>query len=189
MKKYFVIIPLIFALTITTVRAQEASTTGTIRDAVKAKVTEELAQIKKAVAKRAYVGKVATKTDATITLTNLKNATRTITVTADTTIKLASGGEGTPADIKVDNHIIAMGDVDSSGVMTAKRIVITPAIPAEKRKAIFITYADLKAKNLKSAAGVKFAALKDTDKLIVILNDTTILKIKSLTLPTPTPTP
>lgn len=116
-----------------------ATNAGTIRDAVKQKVSEELANIKQAVAKRAYVGTISAKSDLTLTITNLKNQSRTATVTTDTTIKLTGSKDGTPADLKVGDFIIAMGDVDSNGVLTTKRLLVIAQPDADNRGSIFLT--------------------------------------------------
>ncbi len=116
-----------------------ATSAGTIRDAVKQKVSEELANIKQAVAKRAYVGTISAKSDLTLTITNLKNQSRTATVTTDTTIKLTGGKDGTVADLKVGDFIIAMGDADSNGVLNTKRLLVITQPEADTRDAVFVT--------------------------------------------------
>lgn len=110
-----------------------------IRDAVQKKVAEELSNIKQAVARRAYVGTIASKSEATVTITNLKNQTRTATVTANTIIKLTGGKDGTPEDLKVGNFIIVMGDVDSQNTMTAKRLIVVSKPDVDKRRVLFGT--------------------------------------------------
>ncbi len=134
-----------------------ATSAGVIRDAVKQQVDKELANIKQAVAKKAYVGTIANKSDLTLTITNLKNQSRTATVTTDTTIKLAGGKDGTPADLKVGDFVIAMGDADSNGVLTAKRLLVVTPSAADNRSAVFatvtkVTSAALTLENLKKEA-------------------------------------
>ncbi len=110
-----------------------------LRDAVQQKVAQELANLKQAVARKAYVGNISAKSDVSITITNLKNQSRTALVSADTTIKLLAGKDGTPADLKVGNFVIAMGDVDSNGVLTAKRLLVINAPAADRREVVFGT--------------------------------------------------
>jgi hypothetical protein len=120
----------------------QAATEGAsqLRDSVKQKVAEELAQIKKAVAKKAFVGSIATKSEVAITMTTLgTNQSRTVNVTTDTVIKLTSGKEGTPADLKVGDFILVMGDVDSQNTMTAKRLLVVGKPAVDNRKATFGT--------------------------------------------------
>lgn len=125
-----------------------ASSSGNIRDAVKQKVSEELANIKQAVAKRAYVGTISAKSELTLTITNLKNQSRTATVTTDTTIKLTGGKDGTPADLKVGDFIIAMGDVDSNGVLTTKRLLVIAQPETDNRDSVFLTITKVSASAL-----------------------------------------
>lgn len=113
--------------------AQTPSTT--IRDAVQQQVQQELSAIKQDVAKKGFVGNITAKSDGTVTISNLKNQTRNILVTGETTIKLSGGGEGTPGDLKVNDFIIAMGSVDSTNKMTAARLLVTKQGEADKREA------------------------------------------------------
>lgn len=113
-----------------------------IRDAVQQKVAEELSNIKQAVAKKAYVGTIAAVDNLDLTITNLKNQTRKAVVTTDTNIKLAGGKDGTPADLKTGNFVIAMGDADSNDVLTTKRLLVIGQPASDKREAVFITVSD-----------------------------------------------
>lgn len=119
-----------------------------IRDAVQQKVAEELSNIKQAVAKKAYVGTIAAVDNLDLTITNLKNQTRKAVVTTDTNIKLAGGKDGTPADLKPGDFIIAMGDADSNDVLTVKRLLVIGKPATDKREAIFITVSDTTASTL-----------------------------------------
>lgn len=150
------------------VLAQSASPSANpIRDAVKEKVNAELDQIKKNVAKRAFVGNVTAKSDSTLTLTNLKNQPRTITVTADSVIKLTGGKDGTPADLNAGDWLIAMGETDSQNIMTAKRVVVIPKATPENRIPFFatvtkVTSSSLTAENIKKEE-VTIKLTSDTD--------------------------
>ena len=110
-----------------------------IRDAVKDKVAEELANIKKAVAKRSFVGTVTDKATLSFTLTNVKDQARTVNVNTETTIKLPGSKDGALEDIKKNDFVIAMGDVDSQNVMTAKRVLVISKPAVDKRKVLFGT--------------------------------------------------
>ncbi len=136
--KYIELVLLIILLGVTTVAAQTPSPSS-IRDAVKDQVAKELADIKQAVSKKAFVGSISAKQDLTLTITNLKNQSRTATVTADTTIKLLGGKDGTPNDLKVGDFVIAMGDVDSSGILATKRLLVIAQPAADKRDSAFLT--------------------------------------------------
>ncbi len=172
----------------THVLAQTPSATesSSIRDSVKQKVAEELAQIKKAVAKRAFVGVIISKSEATLTLTNLKNQSRTVTITTDTTVKLLGGKEATPKDVKVGDFVIVMGDVDSQNTMTGKRLIVISKPVEDQRRMIFgtitkstattleLTDPSQKTWTVKTSATVKLtnktklSSLKAGDKIIVI---------------------
>lgn len=194
MNKFHLTLSIIAVVMLTStmpVSAQTASPSGTIRDSVKQKVAAELAQIKKAVAKKGFVGSVTTKTDATITMTTLLNQTRNLVVTTDTTVKLSGSKDGTLADIKVGDYILAMGDVDSDNKMNVKRLLVIPQPPADKRVATFgtvtkstsssITLTNLKNESydIKVTAGTKFndkfkfSDLKDGSKVVVLESTST----------------
>ncbi len=171
---------------IDSVSAQSASPSGTIRDSVKQKVAEELAKIKQAVAKKGFVGTITSKSDATITLTNINGKSRTAILTSDTIIKLTGGKDGTISDLKPGNFIIAMGDVDSENQMTAKRIIAILSLPVEKRRSFYGTVSQISSTsftlktpkseelNFKVSAGTKyndkfkFSDLKSNSRLVVI---------------------
>ncbi len=110
------------------VHAQSA-TDSAIRQAVK----DQVAAIKTSVAKRAFVGPISAKSEASITVTNLSNLTRTAVVAGDATIKLSGGKEGTFADLKVGDFVIAMGDVDSQGTLAVKRLLVIAKPTPDKR--------------------------------------------------------
>ncbi len=145
--KYIELVLLVILLGVTTVAAQTPSPSS-IRDAVKDQVAKELADIKQAVAKKAYVGSISAKQDLTLTITNLKNQSRTATVTADTAIKLLGGKDGTPKDLKVGDFVIAMGDADSSGNLATKRLLVIAQPAADKRDSAFITVTKVSASTL-----------------------------------------
>jgi len=108
-----------------------------IRDAVKEKVAAEVAAIKSTVVQKAYVGQIKSKSDLTLTITNLNGEARTANLTTDAAIKLLGGKDGTAADVKVGDYVIAMGDADGSGVLTIKRLVEVAKPTPEDRKVVF----------------------------------------------------
>lgn len=111
----------------------QSPTSADIRNAVQQQVQQELSNIKQAVAKKGFVGNITAKTDASLTLTNLKNQSRSVVVTGDTTIKLLSGSEGTIADLKTNDFVLVMGNVDSQNKMTASRLLVIKQPDADKR--------------------------------------------------------
>lgn len=186
--------------------AQTASPSGSIRNAIQDKVNQELAQIKQGVAKKGFVGSITTKSDSTITITNLKNQPRTATVTTDTTIKLAGNKDGTPKDLKVGDFILAMGDVDSENKMTAKRLLVVVEPEDDTRKVLMGSVTSATSSNFQltspsgTATTVKFTSatkyndgfkatnLKTGAKLVVITKADSALKVFILS-PAPSPTP
>jgi len=135
------LILLLLAFTLSANVSAQTATEGAspLRDSVKQKVAEELAQIKKAVSKKAFLGTISSVSEATLTLTNLRNQTRNVVVGTDSVIKLKNGKDGTVADLKSGLVVLVMGDVDSAGVMTSKRLLVISQ-PAEfKRQAVMGT--------------------------------------------------
>ena len=145
--------------------AQTPSSTGSaIRDAVK----EQVAAIKTAVAKRAFVGTISAKADATITVTNLTSQSKTAVITGDTVIRLTGGKDGTFADLKVGDFVIAMGDVDSQGTLTAKRLLVIAKPTADKRRALTGRVTDT------SSSSLTIETLKKEIITIKVTSNTTI---------------
>ncbi len=123
---------------VASVSAQSPSPTGTtVRDNIREQVAQELNQIKQAISKKAFLGTISAKSDTGITLTSHLNQPKTIIVTTDTTIRLSSGKEGTLADLKTNDYVLVMGNVDGAGVMTAVRLLIVPKPLTENRKTIY----------------------------------------------------
>lgn len=176
--------------------AQTASPSASpsILNSVKEKVAAEIDQIKKSSTKKAYVGSIATKTDTGLTMANLNNQSRTVNISGDVTIKLLGGREGVLADLKVGDFLIAMGDADGAGVLTAKRIlVITKPTDEDTRKVVTGTVTKSSSSSItidttayKVTSTTKFTGKNDiTDivkdvKVVMIVKDTTALLVHLL---------
>lgn len=100
--------------------------------ALQAEIASKAAQIKAEISKklqnRAYVGFIKTKSDTSLTLAT-KSGSKIVNLNQDTTY---SGGK-TKVSLKTlvnDDYIVALGDIDDTGVLTAKK-VIKLAIPEE----------------------------------------------------------
>ena len=118
---YFVITGcLVFGVFAWPVSGQTVTPGSTIRDSVKTKVDEQLAQIQKAVAKKAFLGEITVKSDAQLTLTTFSGQTRSVTVSLDTVIKLAGNKDGTPADLKVKKGREATFKVNPTGSVLSR---------------------------------------------------------------------
>jgi hypothetical protein len=180
------------------VSAQTASSSAdTIRDSVKQKVTEELAQIKKGVAKKGFIGSVTNISDGKVTINTLTGFTRQALVVADTTIKLSSGGDGTPGDLKVGQYVLAMGDVDSQNSMTTKRLLVVTKPSDDPRKVIFgsltkvsSTSFSIGSDSYKITSASKFTGktkvsdLAVNSKIMAIINNGIATRINLLSTPT-----
>lgn len=126
---------LILGFRVSHARAQTPTTS--IRDAVQQQVQQELANIKQSISKKGFVGIINSKSDGTLLMTTLKNQSRTVTVAPDATIRLAGSREGTIADLKANDFIIAMGDVDGQNKMTGKRILVISQSATDTRDTEF----------------------------------------------------
>jgi len=131
-------------LTATLLAQAPTATDSAIRQAVK----DQVDAIKTAVARRAFVGPISAKSEASITITNLANQTRTAVVAGDATIKLTGGKEGTFADLKVGDFVIAMGDIDSQGTLAVKRLLIIAKPTPDKRVVVSGRVTDLSTSDL-----------------------------------------
>jgi uncharacterized protein YlzI (FlbEa/FlbD family) len=126
-------------MAVTPAIAQSTSPTPTgtsLQNAIKNKVQEEIDAIKKSVSKRSYVGEITKISDLDFTLNSLTDEARSITITTDTTIKLLSGKDGVIKDIKEKDFLIAMGDADGAGILTAKRVVVIAKPTTDTRQAV-----------------------------------------------------
>lgn len=129
---------LLYSYTLASAQSPTVTEPGTtLREAVKEAVKEQVDSIKQAVAKRSFVGTISKISDLNLTLTTLTGDSRSITMVTDTTVKLISGKEGTLKDIKEGSFVIAMGNIDSAGVLTSKRIVIIAKGLADTRVALY----------------------------------------------------
>lgn len=184
MKKILIVFTLLLFYSPALVLAQTA-TGSAIRNAVQEKVVAELANIKKTLTKKGFVGNVTAKTASGFTLTNLKNQPRNVTVPGDAVLRSANK-DITLADIKVNDFVIAMGDADTNNDMTAKRVLVTTKSEEDKRRSfIFVITktgtSSLAVENLKKetpsvrissdtnyTTKTKLADLKVGDKIAVI---------------------
>lgn len=184
MKKILIVFTLLLFYSPALVLAQTA-TGSAIRNAVQEKVVAELANIKKTLTKKGFVGNVTAKTASGFTLTNLKNQPRNVTVPGDAVLRSANK-DITLADIKVNDFVIAMGDADTNNDMTAKRVLVTTKSEEDKRRSfIFVitktSTSSLAVENLKKetqsvrissdtnyTTKTKLADLKVGDKIAVI---------------------
>lgn len=139
MKKYLVILTtllLIYSTTDLKVFAQSSTPSSTLRDTVKQQVAAEIAQIQQNLTKKAFVGSITAKTDASLTLNTLRSQTRSVNVAPDATIKLSGNKDGTLKDLKIGDLILAMGDADGQNLLTAKRLLVITKPDTDRRQVI-----------------------------------------------------
>lgn len=157
-----------------------------IREAVKQKVDAEVAAIKNTVTRKAYVGQIKNKSDLTLTILNQAGENRTANLTTDATIKLASGADGTAADVKVNDHVIAMGDTDGAGVMTVKRLVQITKPEVDTRKVIFGTVSKVSSTSITMEDNTVLkitttaSELTPGSKILAVTRGATALLVKTL---------
>ncbi len=206
-KKVLALITLIYSSTLLLpVYAQTPTATDSataIRNSVKQQVDQELSQIKQGVAKKGFIGTIASISDASLSLTNLYGQTRKVFISAASTIKLANGADGTPADLKPGQYILVMGNVDSTDTMTASRLLIVAAPVADTRTVIFGAVVKASATSFtvgdttyKVTSTTKFTnSTKNADvvagaKVMAIVDGTTAVRVQLVTpAPSATNTP
>lgn len=195
----FAIFSLIFSGRLAAQVATEGATN--LRDSVKQRVAQELDQIKQSVSKKAFLGTITTKSEASITLSTYRNQTRNLIVSTDTVIKLLNGRDGTLADLKIGDPILAMGDADGKNTLTVKRLLVVAKPPIDNRAVRFGTVSKKTASSFtltttssetveirltsttKYTGTTKAADIKDSTKVLVLSQGTnnTALKIHLFT--------
>lgn len=111
---------------------------------------------------KAYIGKVKQKSDSSLTLAT-KTEPKIVTLNQDTVFEnsIKSKTKFSQKNISEENFIVALGDIDETGVLTAKKVILLPAtIYSQQPKtslwgqivAISDKLLTLKDKNLKSIA-------------------------------------
>lgn len=115
------------------INSPASSPSPATQSATQAAVLQAVAAIKNTTTKRGFVGTISAKDTAAITITNLKNQSRTAIIVGDTTIKLVNGSEGTFADLKPGNFVIAMGYVDSQNSLATSRLLVIAKPAPDKR--------------------------------------------------------
>ena len=132
---------------------------------LKREIASKAAKIKQEVNRKlqnkAYVGKVKSKTANSLTLIS-RNAPKTVSVNQDTVFenKIKSKQKFSPSTISEEYYIAGLGDVDETGVLTAKKVILLPTPTSESKTFLWgqiIAISDdnlvtLKDKNSKSVA-------------------------------------
>lgn len=163
-----------------------------IRDAIKEKVNE----IKDKIEKRAYVGIINQITDSTLTLENFRGKRR-VRLTEETIIIATNKKEIKQNELALEDKVIAMGTMGSNEILEAIRVVVVPkpsvlqaennitlgtivSVNSKTSRMMFSptsnpdneievkTDIGTKIKEYLSSGNLKFANLKQNQKIIIV---------------------
>lgn len=180
---FFLFFILHFTFYIPTALAVDSSPSADIKTKVQQFIKDsasKAAQLKKELEKslqnRAYVGKIKTKSEAAITLAS-KNGPRIININQDSEFESQiKGKKYSQRLISEEDYVVALGDIDETQVLTAKKIILLPT-PKESNKtylwgqiaAISDKLVTLKDKSLKniSVSAADQKAFKQNDFVIL----------------------
>lgn len=134
--KLFILIAIFlisFFINVINVSAIEATPSGDIKTKLKAlqdEIASKAAKLKTEISSKlqnkSYWGIVKSKTDNTITLAT-RDGSKIISVNQDTLYSY-SKGKLSLKTINTDDFLVALGDIDDTGVLTAKKIIKTSAV-------------------------------------------------------------
>lgn len=154
------------SLIINQVIAADSTPSADIRvklEELKKEIASRAAKLKQEVNRKlkdkAYIGKIKTKSDTAITLAT-KNGPRIVNLNQDTEFEnQAKGKKYSQKLLSEEDYLAALGDVDETGVLTARMIILLPSPDPEVKTYLWgqiISISDklvtLKDKNLKSVA-------------------------------------
>lgn len=115
------------------INAAESTSSATVREkleALKEEIASKAAKLKQEInlklQNKAYIGSVKTKTENSITLATPAGA-KIISINEDTTYENFDSKVKTKFSFKTlteENYIAALGDIDDTGVLTAKKIIL-----------------------------------------------------------------
>lgn len=129
-----------FTLYTTTAIAVDSTPSADIKiklDELKKEIASKAAKLKQLIDQklkdRAYVGKIKTKSDTSLTLAT-DNGPKIININQDTNFKSKVKKQIYAAKlITEEDYIAALGDVDENGVLTARQIVLLPKIEEQSK--------------------------------------------------------
>lgn len=94
---------------------------------LKAEIASKAAQLKQEINKKlqnkAYLGIVKTKSETALTLVS-KNGLKMVTINQDTVYESSGKSKFSFKTLSEDNLVAALGDIDDTGVLTAKKLVL-----------------------------------------------------------------
>lgn len=143
-----------FQLSISTVLAVDSTPSANIKeklDSLKKEIASKAAALKQEVNQKlqnkAYVGVIKTKSNNSVTLA-AKSGSKIINVNQDTLYQGTTNPSATPTTkktptpkkvtvtfelLKEEDFIVAMGDIDDTGVLTAKKLILLPTVNVEPK--------------------------------------------------------
>ena len=149
-------------------------------DELKKEIASKAAILKKDVDKRlvnkAYIGKIKTKSNATITLAT-KLGPRIVNLNQDTVFESSVKGKKFTQKLMAQEDFVAtLGDIDETDVLTAKKVVLLPPSPEATKSALWGKVASVSDKltTIADRAG-KTISVSLPDIRAVKLNDFVIL--------------
>ena len=133
---------LVLVLSVNLVRpalAQDSTPSGDIKQKIK-KLQDEIAskasqfqkEITQKLQNRAYAGSIQSKSATSLTMAT-DSGPKIITLNQDT-IYSSKNGKFSPKTLAEQDYIIALGDIDDNGVLTAKKVI--KSLPLDKRQII-----------------------------------------------------
>lgn len=166
------------------VRAADATPSADIKlklDELKREIASKAAQIKQEVDRKlkdkAYIGKVKTKSDTSLTLAT-RSGPKIASINQDTIFEsnIKSKKKFSQKLVSEEDYIAALGDIDETGVLIARKIILLPE-PNDKQRTFLwgqiISISDnlitLKDRNFKNSAAILPASSSIKQNNFVIL--------------------
>lgn len=142
---YLLIILIFFLLAATCslfpVQAADSTPSADIKaklEQLKAEIASKAAKLKAEInnklQNKAYIGKLQNKADTTLTLAS-NTGSKMVTVNQDTVFENMSKTR-TKLSLKTlqeQDYLVALGDIDESGVLTAKKVILLSEAPTQKK--------------------------------------------------------
>lgn len=129
-----------FSLLTSTAQAVESTPSASIQEkleALKQEIASKAAKLKQEVntklQNRAYVGTVKTRSDSSLTLA-AKNGAKLVSLNQDTLYQsqVKQRTRLTAKTLQEEDYLVALGDIDNSGVLTAKKVILLSSTPKQK---------------------------------------------------------
>lgn len=109
-----------------------------LKKEIASKAAKLKSEINKKLTDKAFVGVIKSKSATSITLA-AKTGTKVVTINQDTVYQDTSNQKKKTIDsLKEEDYIVALGDIDDTGVLTARKVIaLPPAVKDAQPKAFF----------------------------------------------------